>query len=101
MFIIIVRNYWKVEVESEIVNFQQFCQFYLQKSINLYLNKPFPILISVLPSNAPTLTTERTFYDSGDVLRANCSSPLSRPASTLIFYLKGTQVSWLEVKVTS
>ncbi|XP_045460131.1 uncharacterized protein LOC123670660 [Harmonia axyridis] len=50
------------------------------------------MLVVVLPSNPPTLTTERTFYDSGDVLRANCSSPPSRPASTLTFYLKGVQI---------
>ncbi|XP_044762212.1 uncharacterized protein LOC123319359 [Coccinella septempunctata] len=50
------------------------------------------MLVVVLPSNPPTLTTERTFYDSGDVLRANCTSPPSRPASTLTFYLKDVQV---------
>lgn len=50
------------------------------------------MLVVVFPSDPPTLTTERTFYDSGDVLKANCSSPASRPATTLTFYLKGVQV---------
>ncbi|KAK9871082.1 hypothetical protein WA026_011364 [Henosepilachna vigintioctopunctata] len=50
------------------------------------------MLVVVLPSNPPNLTTERNFYDIGDVLKANCSSSASRPAATLSFYLNGVLV---------
>ncbi|XP_055525390.1 uncharacterized protein LOC129718544 [Wyeomyia smithii] len=36
-----------------------------------------------LPDSGPTLWTEHNRYEAGDVLRANCSSPPSRPKAVL------------------
>ncbi|XP_065072468.1 uncharacterized protein LOC135696859 [Ochlerotatus camptorhynchus] len=36
-----------------------------------------------LPESGPTLWTEHSRYEAGDVLRANCSSPPSRPRADL------------------
>ncbi|KAJ8942990.1 hypothetical protein NQ318_001714, partial [Aromia moschata] len=43
--------------------------------------------VVVLPNSPPTLSTDRSFYDIGDVLRVNCTSPPSRPSATLTFIL--------------
>ncbi|XP_055523065.1 uncharacterized protein LOC129717234 [Wyeomyia smithii] len=40
-----------------------------------------------LPHSAPTLWTEHTKYDPGDILRANCSTPPSKPGATITFLL--------------
>ncbi|EFA12550.2 uncharacterized protein LOC659130 isoform X2 [Tribolium castaneum] len=50
------------------------------------------MLVVVLPNQEPTLVTEKTSYDNGDVLRANCTSPPSRPAATLTFMLNNKVV---------
>ncbi|RZB39611.1 uncharacterized protein BDFB_008317 [Asbolus verrucosus] len=50
------------------------------------------MLVVVLPNHHPTLNTDKSFYDIGDVLRANCSSPPSRPAATLTFILNNIVV---------
>jgi hypothetical protein len=50
------------------------------------------MLVVVLPDHHPTLNTDKNFYDIGDVLRANCSSPPSRPAATLTFMLNDHMV---------
>ncbi|XP_066253769.1 uncharacterized protein [Euwallacea similis] len=45
------------------------------------------MVVVVLPKSPPSLTTDKSFYEDGDMLRANCSSPQSRPAATLTFIL--------------
>ncbi|CAH1118822.1 unnamed protein product [Phaedon cochleariae] len=50
------------------------------------------MLVVVLPSDSPNIITDKSFYDIGDVLRANCSSPPSRPAATLTFILNNIVV---------
>ncbi|XP_050309418.1 uncharacterized protein LOC126745567 [Anthonomus grandis grandis] len=50
------------------------------------------MIVVVLPRNPPSLATDKTFYEVGDVLRANCSSPASRPAATLTFILNNIVV---------
>ncbi|KAJ3640906.1 hypothetical protein Zmor_027439 [Zophobas morio] len=45
------------------------------------------MLVVALPAQPPTLSTDKSFYDIGDVLRANCTSPPARPAATLTFML--------------
>ena len=53
----------------------------------------FSLEISVLPDKPPTLTTDKSFYIVGDLLRANCTSPPSRPAATLSFVMNNIVVS--------
>ncbi|KAJ8975497.1 hypothetical protein NQ317_017004, partial [Molorchus minor] len=48
--------------------------------------------VVVLPSKPPTLTTERSYYEVGDTLRANCKSSPSKPPANLTFVLS-TMVS--------
>lgn len=48
--------------------------------------------VVVLPHRAPTLTTDKTYYDVGDVLKANCTSAPSRPAANLTFVLNNIVV---------
>uniref|UniRef100_A0AAR5PRI6 Ig-like domain-containing protein n=1 Tax=Dendroctonus ponderosae TaxID=77166 RepID=A0AAR5PRI6_DENPD len=50
------------------------------------------MLVVVLPKSPPSLTTDKSFYEVGDVLRANCSSPQSRPAATHTFILNNIVV---------
>ncbi|KAG5895461.1 hypothetical protein JTB14_013376 [Gonioctena quinquepunctata] len=50
------------------------------------------MLVVVLPKDSPILRTDKSFYDIGDVLRANCSSPPSRPATSLTFILNNIVV---------
>ncbi|XP_076255443.1 uncharacterized protein LOC143193247 isoform X2 [Rhynchophorus ferrugineus] len=50
------------------------------------------MLVVVLPKSPPSLTTDKSFYEVGDVLKANCSSPQSRPAATLTFILNNIVV---------
>ncbi|XP_021693658.1 uncharacterized protein LOC5564746 [Aedes aegypti] len=40
-----------------------------------------------LPHSPPTLWTEHTKYDPGDILRANCSTPPSKPGASITFLL--------------
>lgn len=49
--------------------------------------------LSELPHSPPTLWTERERYDPGDILRANCSTPPSKPGSTISFLLNNIPVS--------
>ncbi|KAJ8961981.1 hypothetical protein NQ314_005762, partial [Rhamnusium bicolor] len=49
--------------------------------------------VVVLPNNPPSLSTDKSFYDIGDVLRANCTSPPSRPPAILTFILNNIVVS--------
>ncbi|XP_074033583.1 uncharacterized protein [Leptinotarsa decemlineata] len=50
------------------------------------------MLVVVLPNDSPSLGTDKSFYDIGDVLRANCSSPPSRPPANLTFVLNNIVV---------
>uniref|UniRef100_A0A0A1XLA2 Ig-like domain-containing protein n=1 Tax=Zeugodacus cucurbitae TaxID=28588 RepID=A0A0A1XLA2_ZEUCU len=45
-----------------------------------------------LPEKRPTLFTEHTRYEPGDVLRANCSTPPSRPRAELKFTINNMVV---------
>ncbi|XP_055588242.1 uncharacterized protein LOC129740561 [Uranotaenia lowii] len=45
-----------------------------------------------LPHSQPTLWTEHTKYDPGDILRANCSTPPSKPGATITFLLNSMTV---------
>lgn len=49
------------------------------RSFQQLIWKPFP----ELPESRPTLWTELDRYEPGDVLRANCTSPPSRPQAEL------------------
>ena len=51
------------------------------------------IIIPELPHSPPTLWTEFTKYDPGDILRANCSTQPSKPSSTITFQLNQNVVS--------
>ncbi|XP_018567996.1 uncharacterized protein LOC108908415 [Anoplophora glabripennis] len=50
------------------------------------------MLVVVLPSSSARLITDRNNYDIGDILRANCTSPPSRPPATLTFILNNIVV---------
>lgn len=45
-----------------------------------------------LPEGKPIIVSERERYDPGDILRANCSLPASRPAAQLSFTINNTPV---------
>ena len=51
------------------------------------------IIISELPHMPPTLWTEFTKYDPGDILRGNCSTQPSKPSATITFQLNQIVVS--------
>lgn len=53
----------------------------------------FFIIILELPHLPPTLWTEFTKYDPGDILRANCSTQPSKPSATITFLLNQYTVS--------
>lgn len=48
--------------------------------------------VTVLPKEPPTLNTDKNNYDIGDELRANCTSPVSRPVAALKFLLNNIVV---------
>jgi len=52
-------------------------------------------LFADLPAGPPTLQTERDRYDSGEILRANCTSQPSKPAAILTYLLNNKTVSLL------
>jgi hypothetical protein len=49
--------------------------------------------LAALPDKRPVVIVERSDYEVGDILRANCSSGPSRPAANLTFYLNDNAVS--------
>ncbi|XP_047002319.1 uncharacterized protein LOC124619777 [Schistocerca americana] len=51
------------------------------------------MLVVSLPEGPPTLVAERERYYPGDLLRANCTAPPSRPAAQLSFYINDEPVS--------
>lgn len=58
-----------------------------------------------LPHAPPTLWTERERYDPGDILRANCSTPPSKPGASIAFFLNnipvGSEVTQLHPAIES
>ncbi|XP_017772287.1 PREDICTED: uncharacterized protein LOC108559490 isoform X2 [Nicrophorus vespilloides] len=50
------------------------------------------MLVVVLPETPPTLNADKSFYLYGDILKANCTSPPSRPAATLTFFMNNIAV---------
>ncbi|XP_012283441.1 uncharacterized protein LOC105701344 [Orussus abietinus] len=50
------------------------------------------LTVVALPEGRPVIVSERERYDPGDVLRANCSSPPSRPSTRLSFTLNNVPV---------
>ncbi|KAH8382161.1 hypothetical protein KR009_002080, partial [Drosophila setifemur] len=51
-----------------------------------------------LPDKRPLLTTEHTRYEPGDVLRANCSTPPSRPRAELTFTINNIVITNVETQ---
>ncbi|KAH8340641.1 hypothetical protein KR059_003172, partial [Drosophila kikkawai] len=51
-----------------------------------------------LPDKRPVLLTEHTRYEPGDVLRANCSTPPSRPRSELTFTINNMVITNVETQ---
>jgi hypothetical protein len=51
------------------------------------------VSVTALPETAPVIYTEHDRYEPGDTLRANCSSPPSKPAASLSFFLNNIPVS--------
>ncbi|XP_043470550.1 uncharacterized protein LOC122503860 isoform X2 [Leptopilina heterotoma] len=45
------------------------------------------LIVVTLPKGKPVIASERDRYDPGDTLKANCSSPPSKPPSRLSFTL--------------
>ncbi|XP_002137291.1 uncharacterized protein beat-IIa [Drosophila pseudoobscura] len=51
-----------------------------------------------LPEKRPQLSTEHTRYEPGDVLRANCSTPPSRPRAELTFTINNMVITNVETQ---
>ncbi|XP_017119271.1 uncharacterized protein LOC108140790 [Drosophila elegans] len=51
-----------------------------------------------LPEKRPQLFTEHTRYEPGDVLRANCSTPPSRPRAELTFTINNMVITNVETQ---
>ncbi|XP_043652936.1 uncharacterized protein LOC122619820 [Drosophila teissieri] len=51
-----------------------------------------------LPEKRPQVFTEHTRYEPGDVLRANCSSPPSRPRAELTFTINNLVMSNVDIE---
>jgi hypothetical protein len=51
------------------------------------------VSVTALPETPPVIYTEHDRYEPGDTLRANCSSPPSKPAASLSFFLNNIPVS--------
>lgn len=58
------------------------------------------IIFAELPDKRPQLYTEHTRYEPGDILRANCSTPPSRPRAELKFTINNMVVSKRHIKIT-
>ncbi|XP_069689000.1 uncharacterized protein [Periplaneta americana] len=57
-----------------------------------------PMLVVALPETPPEIQTEHDRYEPGDTLRANCTSPPSKPAASLSFFLNNIPVGVPEVR---
>lgn len=62
---------------------------YIHKSVSWFL---FYFHL-VLPPSSPSIQTNQLYYTPGDVLRANCTSGPSRPASELALFINDMPVS--------
>lgn len=51
------------------------------------------VCVTALPESPPVIHTEHDRYEPGDTLRANCSSPPSKPPASLSFFLNNIPVS--------
>lgn len=58
------------------------------------LNQKMYFFIAEMPAHGPIITTEKTKYEPGDLLRANCSSAPSKPPAALTFHLNNNPVSF-------
>jgi hypothetical protein len=56
------------------------------------------VCVAALPESPPEIQTEHDRYEPGDTLRANCTSPPSKPAASLSFFLNNIPVSSLFFK---
>lgn len=54
----------------------------------------YPLFFAELPTTQPVLWTDRDRYEPGHMLRANCSSPPSKPRVELRFTLNNIGVSF-------
>ncbi|XP_025193341.1 uncharacterized protein LOC112593207 [Melanaphis sacchari] len=50
------------------------------------------IIVVELPKSKPVIVTDKDKYDPGDTLIANCTSPTSKPATNLTFYLNNVLI---------
>lgn len=50
-----------------------------------------------LPKSKPIIVTDKDKYYPGDTLIANCTSPASRPAASLTFFLNNMPVSLIKI----
>ncbi|XP_046382395.1 uncharacterized protein LOC124153337 [Ischnura elegans] len=57
------------------------------------------LLVAILPSQKPMLHTRRAKYEAGDVLVANCTAALSRPAANLTFFINELPVPQSTIRV--
>lgn len=51
------------------------------------------LFFAALPEGQPVIVTEKAQYDAGEILKANCTAPPSRPLVNLTFYINNIQVS--------
>ncbi|GFG32006.1 hypothetical protein Cfor_08526, partial [Coptotermes formosanus] len=56
------------------------------------------MLVVSLPESPPVIHTEHDRYEPGDTLRANCSSPPSKPPASLSFFLNNIPVGVPEIR---
>lgn len=56
------------------------------------------LMVVDLPDSGPVIETEKDRYDPGDILRANCTSPPSKPPASLSFLLNNIPVGTPETR---
>nr|CAD7410761.1 unnamed protein product [Timema cristinae] len=56
------------------------------------------VSVAALPMGPPELQVERARYHPGDILRANCSSPPSKPAASLTFLVNESPVGFSQTQ---
>ncbi|XP_071441715.1 uncharacterized protein [Hetaerina americana] len=57
------------------------------------------LLVAILPKQRPMLHTRKSKYEVGDILVANCTSALSRPAANLTFFINELPVPQSTIRV--
>lgn len=53
--------------------------------------------VSALPESKPFLKSDRERYDPGDLLKANCTLPASRPSAKFSFTINDIPVSLVDI----